>query len=643
MRVVSVSAFVLLGITACATKPLQSSSGYEGPIAEHLLSETTPSKAPAMGEDTSVAPARKTELIYQHTPEREHKDNSFKELSFRKSQLQLDFVDAPVGETTRTIISELLGVPVAISDGVTGTISLTTPGRIPARMALSELNTVLEASNLSLTRTENGYLLRPKTDVNAQPLFTVRPDHVTPSQLQVPLRQLLPSEIEVIANDQIGALLFRNSQLAEQEIEELVSLFDRPSYADKYIDLYQLRHIDPNSLVRELTDILSAYEGSTQSSVSLHPLNRLEQLLVISPAKSQRQLIRDWVKRLDQPATGEEITIRYYIAKHAPAETLATSLTAAFNGMNTGGATSTDANRPSNEFRIVPEPQNNALIIRSTGSQYREIKTLLDQIDIRPAQVLVKATIAEVTLNQDLRFGVRWFFEDGKAQVGFSDDAGGAVAPEFPGLSANFLDGLDAELAVSTLSSVTDVSILSAPSILVQSNQTATLRVGDEVPIVTQQAQGTGTGDAPILSTVQLRQTGVILEVTPRINAENMVVLEINQEVSDVVRTITSGIDSPTIQQRQFTSTVIVENGGSVALGGLISESNTDTNSGVPGLKDVPLFGNLFRSKDQESRRTELIVFLEPEIIRSTEDNQRILRKILDELESLGSVPNLAD
>jgi general secretion pathway protein D len=263
-------------------------------------------------------------------------------------------------------------------------------------------------------------------------------------------------------------------------------------------------------------------------------------------------------------------------------------------------------------------------------------------MDVQSPQVLIEATIAEVTLNDQLSYGVRWFYENAESKLSFPQGgpSGGSptanvFAPIVPGLNYSYFDN-NVNVALDMLASVTDVTVLSAPSIMVLNNQSANLQVGDEVPIVTQTAQSVVDADAPIVSTVQLRQTGVVLEVTPRINASDMVVLEITQEVSDVAPTITSGIDSPTIQQRRFTSTVAVKNNGMVALGGLIRETYTDNQSGVPVLKDIPVLGYAFKSRDITKRRTELIVFLTPRIIRTDEDAANAIRFIRREMDRLG-------
>lgn len=173
-------------------------------------------------------------------------------------------------------------------------------------------------------------------------------------------------------------------------------------------------------------------------------------------------------------------------------------------------------------------------------------------------------------------------------------------------------------MALSALGTITDVQVVSAPKLLTLDNKSATLQFGDQVPIITQSATGVQDANAPtIVNSVQFRDTGIVLRVTPRISKGGTVFVDVNQEVSSAIPTTTSNIDSPTIQQRKISSTVAVQDGDSIALGGMIRQSDTHSDSGVPVLKDIPVVGNLFSSTNNTGARTELLIFLRPRIIRS--------------------------
>jgi general secretion pathway protein D len=242
--------------------------------------------------------------------------------------------------------------------------------------------------------------------------------------------------------------------------------------------------------------------------------------------------------------------------------------------------------------------------------------------------VAIDATIAEVTLNEGLEYGLSWYLRTGNFEVRLAQSDTGAVAPGFPGFNALYSGGLGAGAVLRALASVTDVRVISSPQVTVQSNQTARLRVGDSVPVVTQQAIGTSATDARIVNSISLRDTGVSLDVTPRVNASGNVLLEVDQDVSDAVRTTTSGIDSPTIQQRRLRSVVSVASGETVALGGLIREGSTDNRTGIPFLMDVPVLREVLGVTGRDRRRTELLVLITPRVVQSTEE----LRRVTEEL-----------
>jgi general secretion pathway protein D len=187
----------------------------------------------------------------------------------------------------------------------------------------------------------------------------------------------------------------------------------------------------------------------------------------------------------------------------------------------------------------------------------------------------------------------------------------------------------DVDIALNALGTITDVQVVSAPKLLTLDNKTALLQFGDQVPIITQSAAGVrNDNELTLVNSVQFRDTGIVLRVTPRISKGGTVFVEVNQEVSSAIPTTTSGIDSPTIQQRKISSTVAVQDGDSIALGGMIRQSDTNSDSGVPVLKDIPVVGNLFSSTSKTGARTELLIFLRPRIIR----NSAAAREMTDQL-----------
>jgi general secretion pathway protein D len=285
---------------------------------------------------------------------------------------------------------------------------------------------------------------------------------------------------------------------------------------------------------------------------------------------------------------------------------------------------------------IVADESNNALVITASAQEYHRMRRILEQIDVQPNQVLLEATIAEVTLTDQLAMGVRWFLQTGNFAFRFTDLGANAtnaatgtttpaatippVVPGFPGFSA-FFNTPNAQVVLSMLSTITDVNIVSSPTLMVLDNKRATLQVGDEVPIVTQSAVAVQVAGAPIVNSVNMRNTGIILNITPRISDGGRVLLDIEQEVSTAVLTTTSGIQSPTIQQRRVKTTVSVDDGNCIVLGGLIQDKSTNTRNQTPLIGDIPILGNLFKNKNDQIDRTELLIAITPRIVR---DNGQI-------------------
>lgn len=283
-----------------------------------------------------------------------------------------------------------------------------------------------------------------------------------------------------------------------------------------------------------------------------------------------------------------------------------------------GPLSSTSGGTNPDEPRIIPDLQNNALLVYATVAEDDEITAMLAKIDIQPLQVRIDATIAEVDLTGQLQYGTQFFFKSGDINAVLSTASTSALATSFPGfvLSGNGADA--APLAISALQAVTKVRVLSSPELMVLDGQAASLQVGDVVPYLTQTSQSTETSNAQVINSVEYRDTGIILRVTPHVGSDGLVVMDIGQEVSGVSPTITtSGLNSPTFTERSVTSRVAIQDGQTIGLAGLISDNDSHSNQGLPGLKDIPLLGALFGSQTNKRTREELLVLITPHVIRS--------------------------
>jgi len=288
---------------------------------------------------------------------------------------------------------------------------------------------------------------------------------------------------------------------------------------------------------------------------------------------------------------------------------------------------------------ITADETNNALVVLATPREYAVIQDALRQLDIAPLQVLLEAAIAEVTLNKNTQFGFQYFYQPNSTPNSVSTltltNAATLAAPptapllaSLPGFSYLFSNGNSLNVVLSALATVTKVDVLSAPEVLVLNNQTAKLEVGDQVPIITATAVSTIDSNAPTVNSVQYLATGVILQVTPRVNKGGQVMMDIDQEVAEPTSTTSSSINSPTIQQREIVSSVSVADGETVALGGLFSNQVSTTKNGIPWLQDLPYIGNLFSNRADSISRDELMVLITPHVV----EDLKKARAVTDEL-----------
>ena len=291
-------------------------------------------------------------------------------------------------------------------------------------------------------------------------------------------------------------------------------------------------------------------------------------------------------------------------------------------------------------IRITADEVNNLLLINASPAEYRRIANVLREIDRPPLQVMINATIVEVTLNDSLRYGVQVFLKGKNIAGGVSAGAEplGALAPiSANNIGLNLIAGAltDPKVVVDALADVTEVKVVSSPSVVVVDNQPAILKVGDEIPVKTQ----TGLTEAgTTFDSFQYRDTGVILKVIPRVNSTGLVTMDVEQEVSQVAQN-SAGSTTPTVSQRQVASTISVYSGQMVALGGLISEQRDNDRTSVPIINQIPLFGDLLGTTGKALKRTELIVFIRPQVIRDSRDARNVAEELRSRLKSLAPPP----
>lgn len=602
--------------------------------------------------------------------------------------ITLSFDDADVREVVHLVLRDLLSVNYIIDPDVRGTVTVRTGQPLTRDQLLPTLEAILEASGLALVQSGNiyrvsqaqnapraatgvrsGYLAQTQARGFTMAVFPL--SWIGASEMGRLLEPVLPPGRVLRADDNRNVVIVAGNDREVNLARQTVQLFDIDQMAGQSVLIESLENVDVSTLTFELDNVFGGTrKGPLAGQVRLIPLERMNAIMVVSRQPKYLDEARNWIARLDRSRNAAARRTFVYYVQNGKAANLVETLKGVFPGEGGGPiASSATPGRvaalepiepptpappiagqaappapvapavstpspapkgPSTEspdgIRIIADESNNAILILATPREYELIEETLAKLDILPLQVLVEANILEVTLRDQLRFGVQYFINTGGLGLntnGFtalSASASAAITPNFPGFGFTISSVNQPRLIVDALSQVTDVTMVSAPQVMVLDNQSAKLQVGDQVPIVTQVSTSVVTADPRIVNSVQYRDTGVTLEVTPRVNASGLVTLEIAQEVSDVSVTTSSTINSPTIAQRKILSTVAIRSGETVALGGLIRESTTGGKQGIPGLNDIPFLGVLFGTTSADSRRTELLVLLTPRVVRNDEE-----------------------
>jgi general secretion pathway protein D len=492
-------------------------------------------------------------------------------------------------------------------------------------------------------------------------------------------------------------LIFSGSGRQARDLMDMVDVFDVDWMRGMSFALFPLDVAEAKTLVADLEAVfLQDGKSPLAGLIRFAPIERLNAVLAISPQPAYLDRAQLWIERLDRGAEGAGRRIFVYYVENGRAEDLAKILSDVFEG-DSGGASQlpsaelapglspveligartrrTQPSQPSQpsqppaegaeptaqqaqpvpqptrrelqriqqsavgqavgglvqesgDIRVIADEANNALVILATATEFRMIEATLKKLDIIPLQVLIEATILEVQLNDELEYGVEWFFGSGNFSIGL-----GPISTLTPsgGFTALFENGDDVAV-INALSDVTDIKVISSPQLMVLDNQSARLQVGDQLPFQSGTIlTGDDTDDTRIIQQID---TGVILDVTPRINAGGLVVLEIVQEVSTVSEEV--GVeDNPIIQQRQIESTVAVQSGETLALGGLIRDNESVSVKGLPILMEIPILGNLFKSTVDNTTRTELLVLITPRVVRNSTEARKVTNELRKRLKSI--------
>ena len=588
-------------------------------------------------------------------------------VTFYGDDVSLDFEQAPLTEVIHAIMGDILGLDYIVEHPINGEVTVRTRSPVPRDQLLEILESLLQANKALMIRDKEGrYFISGSSEMSKlNPNFSAASTNtVGYNNVIVPLQYIgaknMAEILRPVADESAFVLIdpMRNllvlagtsNQLAGWQ--EIITSFDVDLLKGMSVGIFPIENSSVADIDAALASLLGQEGGEGVAETALGigsvirviPIERLNSIMVVTPRAHYLERVRTWIERLDQaPDANSERRLYVYEVQNSDAAHVADLLSTVFSGANsTGGSgkagvapgytpnqvtssmgeTSTKPraaaqtkNVAVGDVQIVADDENNALLIYATSREYQKMQTALAQLDVAATQVVIEASIIEVTLTDKTKYGLEYSVQSslGGGWSGVARQALGVIAPA-AGFSYSAVNGSgDIRVVLNALAEDGLLNVISSPSLTVLDNHTAAIQVGDQIPI---QSGTTITEGGTSLSSITYRDTGVYLSVTPQVNAGGLVTMDIEQSVTDVGPEQPNN-NQPTFLERKVTTRVAVRSTESVVLGGMIRENKNESSSGIPILHNLPLIGPLFGTKTAGGVRTELIVIITPRAIYS--------------------------
>ncbi len=622
-------------------------------------------------DDTEVtvtaAEQRKDEIDLERAGARRLKDGE---------RVEIKLNNDPIEFAVDQLLGGLLSVNYVAASPLEGTVTFETREPILASQVPTVLRDILASRNLVMKLINGVYQIGSPAIIEqleansaignsselATEIITVRNGNL--GELADVVSQILPSGATINAVPSDGVLIVRANPADLPAIRDLVETLVSTGAADDLIAIVPLKESPPEQVA---ASVLTYYETSQTPASRIPvviPLENQQALLLGAKTQSAMNNVRKLVRGLDRDLR-DSASLRIIPLRHVPAAEIAAHLNAIFgNGAaptvqsaaaqadadgdidtsvlvpanirgNSANASVEDsvtdagpAAVPANgQVSIVPDERNNALLVFATFKEFKRIREVVRTLDLPLAQVVIEATIVEVDINDALGYGVQFFLNSSDVALRSST----TITPTDPGqvgLFAN-IGASSVNVVLSALQSVTNVRVISSPYLTVLDGKPARLSIGDQVPFLTASTDANSDGTTTTTNQIEVRDTGIILEVTPRVGADNSVLLDINQEVSSVAPGGAEANElTPTIQQRSIRSDIVVQSGKTALLGGLIQDSDTRVTTRVPVVSQIPVVGGLFKQTRNDLVRTELLVMITPRVVRKPSQLENITRQL---------------
>jgi general secretion pathway protein D len=480
----------------------------------------------------------------------------------------------------------------------------------------------------------------PETPIALRPVFhSVDLTAVQHTDVINWLRTMFGNRVSVQEDLARNALVLSGTSENVIAAMEAIRVLDQPMFRGAQSLSITPVYWSADELARRLFDVLTAEGyavkpigggGGIRFPIVILPISGVNTIFAFAQSPTVAEHVANWARRLDKPnERGVGKNFFTYSVRHKDAAVLARTLDQLLSGLGRAAGTpaptqqaagAAGARAATGTGSVVVDASTNMLIFQTSQDEYSQIISLLQTLDRPVRAALIEVTVAELTLDDKQQLGIEWLTNQATSSGGrIISGTGGGLSIGSAGFNLRVFDSANAlRFALNALASNNRATVLSSPRVLARNGESATIQVGQEVPIITSQQStgGTTTGGAPqVLQTVQYRNTGVILKVKPVIHSGDQIDLDVSQEVSGAQQTNTGVNISPTFSTRKIDTKLTLRNGSTVMLGGLISDERSQGDAGIPLLKDVPGLGTLFKSQTGTGNRRELVVLITPYVI----------------------------
>ncbi len=607
--------------------------------------------------------------------------------SGKSGPVVLNFDNADLQEVIRTL-AELLNISYIVEPGIRGAVTIHTAGELKKEDLFPVFFQILEANSLTAIKEGSLYKIIRFRDASRMPIVSrsgepekyAHPEEriiiqiiplkfISVQEMTKLLTPFISAEGTVISHGDSNTLLLVDKRANILKVLRLADVFDVNVFEKVSHRFYPLEYLDAKETVRTLTDVIASY-GTAKGEVRLTAIERLNTLLAVSSNPLILRKIHEFIQEIDIPVHDTEARIYVYSVKNGEAEELSGILDSVFTGKTSekektvisekgepekkseaksvktpfgtiirekgkkpGAEKQSDLSGSTTlkeEIRITPDKTRNALIIEAIPADYRIVESLLKRLDVLPRQVLIELTLAELTLDNTTDLGIEWRYN--------RNSGTGEIAGKFPFSSLTdaglqFMIGRTRkwEAKLSAFAKNKKVNILSSPSVLASDNKEAKINISTEIPVESVEYKGT---ESNIVETsIQYRNTGIILSVTPHINEHGLVSMDVNQEISEKSGSESvGGKSAASFYKRSVNTTLTVKHGQTIVIGGLMKQTKTNEALGTPCLVNMPVINYLFGKKVKSGDKTELIIFITPHVITSLDDVDAVTREFKSKL-----------